>query len=144
MRFRIASVVVIAFALIGTACTESNDDGSDVNDAASTIESYIEGYNNDDFEDVMTHFTDESVIVGHPTDFDAEAADIGSIRRLHKEDLAYGEQYTISNVTVDGDTVTWNSIWGEDGCVKGHSAVIKDDKILSWTWGEFVECSELS
>jgi len=91
----------------------------------------------------MTHFVVESVIVGHPTDFDPVATDIYSIRTLHKADLSFEQQYKISNVEVDGDTVTWDSVWGEDGCVKGHTAVIKDGKILSWTWGEFVDCSDL-
>lgn len=49
----------------------------------------------------------------------------------------------ISDVAVNGGTVTWDSVWGEDGCVKGQSAVVKDGTILTWTWGEFVDCSEI-
>ena len=143
MSLRLSAAIVTALALVLAACASSNDDGSGDADSAAVIESYIEAYNSDDFDDVMSHFTDESVIVGHPTDFDPQAADIGSIRRLHKEDLSFGEQYTISNIDVNGDTVTWDSIWGEDGCVKGHAAVVRDGKIVSWVWGEFIECSEL-
>jgi len=133
----------MAIALVLTGCTSSSDDESRDSSVAAVVESYIEAYNNDDFDEVMTHFTDESVIVGHPTDADPEAPDIYEIRQLHRVDLGFGEQYTISSVEVDGDTVTWNSIWGEDGCVKGHSAVIADDKILNWVWGQFVDCSDL-
>jgi len=143
MRIQLSTAIVVAFVLVLAACTSSSDDGSGDSDVAAIVESYFEAYNNDDFDEVMTHFTNESVIVGHPTDFDPEAADINSIRRLHREDLRFEEQYRISNVEVDGNTVTWNSIWGEDGCVKGQQAVVKDGKIVSWLWGEFVECSEL-
>lgn len=135
-----AVVALISAAVILSAC--AGDDGRE-DDPGAVIESYIQVYNDGDFDAVMKHFIEESTITGHPTDFDPVATDIYSIRTLHKQDLSFGEQYTISNVEADGHTVTWNSIWGEDGCVKGHSAVIEDGKILSWIWGEFVECSDL-
>jgi len=133
-------VVLIAGALVATAC--GGDDGAD-NDPGLVIVTYIDAYNNGDFDEVMTHFVVESTITGHPTDFDPVATDIYSIGTLHKEDLRFGQQYLISNVSAKGDTVTWSSIWGEDGCVKGHTAVVKDGKILSWVWGEFMDCSDL-
>ena len=135
-----AFVALISGVLVLSACT--GDDGGE-DDPGAVIESYIEAYNDGDFDAVMTHFVAESTIAGHPTDFDPVATDIYSIRTLHKQDLSFGEQYKISNVEVDGDTVTWNSVWGEDGCVKGHTAVITGGRILSWIWGEFVECSDL-
>ena len=112
-------------------------------DAGAVIESYIQAYNDGDLEDVMSHFVVMSTITGHPTDFDPVATDIYSIQRLHKEDLRFGQQYVISNLSVEGDTVTWNSVWGDDGCVQGHSAVVEDGKMLSWVWGEFVDCTDL-
>jgi hypothetical protein len=102
--------VVFAIALVMTACGSTSDGAAGDGDAGATIESYIQAYNNDDFDSVMSHFTDESTIVGRPTDADSEAADIYEIRQLHKENLSIGEQYKISNVAVNGDTVTWNSI----------------------------------
>ncbi len=134
-------VALIGVALVLSAC--GGDSSGDAEDTRQTLESYIEACNNGDFDEVITHFSQESVIVGHPTDFDSEAADIGSIRRLHKEDLRFGEGYTISDVQVDGDTVTWDSVWGEDGCVDDHSAVVRDGVIFRWVWGDFVDCSEL-
>jgi hypothetical protein len=143
MALRLLAAIVMVVALAVTACASSNDEGSADVDTAAVVESYVEAYNSGNFDELMSHFTDDSIIVGHPTDFDPEAADIGAIRRLHKEDLSFGEQYTISSIDVSGDTVTWDSIWGEDGCVQGHTTVVADGKIISWTWGEFVECSEL-
>ena len=142
MKFRppIAIAVVLTMAFAGCS-SENADDGTA--DSGATIESYISAYNEGDLDAVMTHFTQESVIVGHPTDFDPQADDIYSIERLHKEDLRFDQIYVISNVVVNDDTVTWDSVWGEDGCVKGQSAVVKDGTILTWTWGEFVDCSEI-
>jgi hypothetical protein len=51
---------------------------------------------------------------------------------------AVDDPYTISNVEVDGDTVTWDHVWtSTDGghfCQEGHSAVIAGSKILTWVW----------
>jgi len=132
--------LALAVVLLTVACV--GDDGGD-DDLGAVVESYIEAYNDGDFDAVMTHFVVESTITGHPTDFDPVATDIYSIRTLHKEDLRSGQQYVISNLSVDGVTVTWNSRWGDDGCVQGHSAVVEDGKMLSWVWGEFVDCTDL-
>ena len=136
----VAIAVAITMALAGCS-SEDADDGA--SNSGATIDSYISAYNAGDLDAVMDHFTQESVIVGHPTDFDPQADDIYSIERLHKEDLQFGQTYVISNVVVDGDTVTWDSVWGDDGCVKGQSAVVKDGTILTWRWGQFVDCAEI-
>jgi hypothetical protein len=141
MKFRSPLAVAVVMTMAIAGCSDSATEGAD--DGAAVVESYISAYNDGDLDAVMTHFTEESVIVGHPTDFDPQANDIYSIESLHKEDLQYDQTYVISNVLVDGDTVTWDSVWGEDGCVKGQSAVVKEDKILTWTWGDFVDCAEI-
>ena len=135
-----AVIALISVAVVISAC--AGDDGVE-DDLGAVVESYIQAYNDGDLEDVMSHFVVMSTITGHPTDFDPVATDIYSIERLHKEDLRFGQQYVISNLSVEGDTVTWNSVWGDDGCVQGHSAVVEDGKMLSWVWGEFVDCSDL-
>jgi len=143
MKFRLTIAVAVILTLAIAGCNSENaDDGA--GDSGATIESYISAYNEGDLDAVMTHFTQESVIVGHPTDFDPQADDIYQIERLHKEDLRYDQMYVISNVVINGDTVTWDSVWGDDGCVKGQTAVVQDGIILTWTWGEFVDCSEIA
>ena len=134
-----ASLLVLLVTACGTADEQSN---SEV-DPLATIESYFNAYNDRDFDEMMAHFSNESVIVGHPTDADSAAPDIYEIRELHKEDLQFEQQYRISNLASDGTIVTWDSIWGEDGCVAGHAAVVEDGIILEWTWGHFVDCSEI-
>jgi len=45
---------------------------------------------------------------------------------------------TVSNVDVDGDTVTWDQVLvdaaGETLCFKGMTTVVRDSKTASETW----------
>ena len=128
-------VAVMSIALVLGAC------GGDEADPAATIESYIAAYNAGDIDMVMAHFTEESEIVDHPTGFGSVTSGLEwDLRRLHEQDLSFGNGYTISNIEVSGDTVTWDSVWGVEGCVEGHTTVVEDGKILTWTWGTFIDC----
>jgi hypothetical protein len=107
--------------------------------AAAVLESYTEAYNAGDIDAVMTFYTENSVLYGYPGT--SETAGLTAIRELQTHDLADAastDAWSISNVEVDGDTVTWDQLWvdkaGENHCMEGQSAVIKDGKILAWTW----------
>jgi hypothetical protein len=128
-------LVVISVVLILGAC------GGDDSDPAATVDSYIEAYNAADIDLIMTHFTEDSVIIDHPTTVffsltaDGSSNGLAEIRELHVKDLQ-GNGYTISNVETSEDTVTWDSVWGDnEGCVEGQTTVVKDDAMLTWTWG---------
>ncbi len=105
----------------------------------AVIASYIAAYNAADIDRVMELFTDESAMAGHP--FDSSVTGLTEIRAIQIADIdaaAPLNAYTISNLDVDGDTVTWDHRWvGDDGnefCISGHVAVIRDGRIASWTW----------
>lgn len=122
-------------ALILAACGGSNAD------PAATIEAYVTAYNAGDIDGVMALFSEESVVTGHPTEARSESTGLAQIRALHVQDIAAAateNSYTISNVEVTGDTVTWDHIWtrndGDKFCKFGQSAVVQDGTILSWTW----------
>jgi hypothetical protein len=110
MKFRLLIAVAVILTMATAGCSSENADEGTA-DSGATIESYISAYNEGDLDAVMTHFTQESVIVGHPTDFDPQADDIYQIERLHKEDLRFDETYVVSNLVVSSDTVTWDSVW---------------------------------
>ena len=127
--------------LAGVALLVINqEDKTPVAGPTATVESYIEAYNAGDIDLVMIHFTEDSVITDHPTGFGSVTTGLEAILRLHKQDLSFGVGYTISNVETSGDTVTWDSVWGSDGCVEGHTTVVEDGKMLTWTWGSFIDC----
>jgi ketosteroid isomerase-like protein len=105
----------------------------------ATVASYVAAYNSGDIDGVMAVYTEDSVLYGYPST--SEAAGLKAILALTTQDLAAAastDAYSISNVEVDGDTVTWDQLWvnkeGQNWCMEGQSAVIKDGKILTWTW----------
>jgi hypothetical protein len=134
------AVTIVAVAVVATVNT--GDDiapGGTSDDPAAVIELYTTAYNSGDINAVMAVFTEDSVLYSYPGT--SEAAGMTAIRRLYTHDLANAastDAYSISNVEVDGDTVTWDQLWvdkaGENWCMEGQSAVIKDGKILTWTW----------
>lgn len=133
MKIRLAFAVVMAVALTAVGCSTDSSEPADV------INEYVEAYNSGDIETVMVLFTEDSTIAGHPMNSDASG--LTAIRSLHVQDMgaaADADAYSISNVQVTGDTVTWNHVWvnsnGERFCKTGQSAVIEDGKIVSWTW----------
>lgn len=113
-------------------------------DPTPVIEGYIAAYNGGDIDDVMAHFSEDSVITGHPYDLSravASSTGLAEILALHVEDMsaaASENAYTISDVEVAGTTVTWDHVWindqGREFCKFGQSAVVEDGIILSWTW----------
>ena len=134
------AAVVVAVAVVATVNT-----GDDIapagtsDDPAAVIELYITAYNSGDINAVMAVFTEDSVMYGHP--LFSESVGLTRIRMVQTLDLAKAastDAYSISNIEVDGDTVTWDHLWvdkeGKDFCMEGQTAVIKDGKILTWTW----------
>lgn len=114
-------------------------------DPASTMNAYVTAYNSGDLDEIMVFFSEESAITGHPYLVKSESLD--GIRELHVEDrqtAAATDPYTISNIEVDGDTVTWDQVWvssaGQEFCHEGQSAVVTDGKILSWDWSSGSDC----
>ncbi len=138
MRRLIAAAM--SMALLTSACGGGSDpaDGGGT-DPAATVEGYIAAYNAHDVDEVMTFFSEDSVVTGHPAA--ATSTGLDQIRALHQQDInsaADENAYTISNVQVSGDTVTWDHVWvhadGNEFCKFGHEAVVADGKFVTWTW----------
>jgi hypothetical protein len=137
MKFRLLIAMIVALTLTAMGCSSDSDDAAD--DPAAVVDQYVAAYNSGDIDAVMAVFTEDSVISGHP--FTSEASGLTAIRGVQGSDIAAGastDAYSISNVEVDGDTVTWDQVWVNDGgesfCRDGQSAVIKDGTMLTWTW----------
>lgn len=137
---RLSLAVLMSAALLLAACGDDSADAesSDTGPAA-VIEAYTEAYNSGDIDAVMVLFTEDSVVTGHP--FSNKSEGLLEIRTVQIEDISSGASenaYTISNVEVSGDTVTWDHLWvsddGSEFCQTGQTAVIEDGKIVSWTW----------
>lgn len=141
MRIRLLAALVVAIALTAMGCSSDSDDPAEV------IEQYVVAYNSGDIDAVMAVFTEDSVVYGHP--FSPQSAGLAAIRSVQIDDIAAGattNAYTISNVEVNGDTVTWDHVWvsdsGDEFCQEGQRAVVQDGYILTWTWpsGSSADC----
>jgi hypothetical protein len=131
----LAAAMVIVLVGLAVVLVDQGEDApaaGQPSDPADTIEAYIDAYNAEDIDGVMGFFSEESVVIGHP--YAAESRGLEEIRTIQTEDVKLGVTYTISNLEVTGDTVTWDHAWGGQSCVEGHLAVVQDGTILSWTW----------
>lgn len=122
-------------------------DSSSAATIAATLDAYLSAYNAGDIDGVMALFSEESVVIAHPTQdyvgepFATESRGLAEIQDLHMADLnaaANENAYTISNVEIIGNTVTWDHLWvnsqGMEFCKSGNEAVIEDGKFVSWTF----------
>lgn len=133
---------VAAFVVTGLASPSAEVLGY-ADDPAVTIQAYAEAVNADDLAAVLALFTEGSVIVNRPG-ASTDMTGLDAIRIDHMTELLATASVTISNVVATGDTVTWDSVYvEEDGvglCGEGHSAIIADGKILTWTWPTLQFC----
>ena len=140
MRTRLILAVIVAIAVAAAGCSSADEDPEDV------INGYAEAFNEGDIDAVMAFFTEDSVVTRHP--LARERTGLTQIRALwvqSRQGAASENATSISNVEVNGSTVTFDHVFiddtGDNFCVEGHSAVIEDGKILSWTYADdFVDC----
>jgi hypothetical protein len=135
-------VVLFALGVILIGCSD-DDDGAESDDqanAAAVIEAYEAAYNSGDIDAIVAVFSEDAVITGHPSG-QGPATGLTEIESLHVRDMnsaAEADAYSFTNIETDGDTVTWDHVWtngaGEDGCGEANSAVVTEDKIVTWTW----------
>ena len=144
-RGNLVVLVVAVVAVVGVAVMLASGDGDDSSPAsapADVINDYVAAYNSNDIDAVMAVFTEDSVITGHPTGT-GSASGLEEIRALHVGDLRYERGYHIANVETSGNTVTWDTVWGDNyGCVGSHTTVTNGDKIVTWSWGTVFSCPQ--
>lgn len=116
-------------------------------DPASTLDAYIAAYNDKEIDAVMRLFTEDSVVAGHPYSTTGSETGLEAIRTFQRIDMAAAAEedaYSISNVEVSGDTVTWDHLWiddqGQQFCKYGMSATVEDGKFVLFTFPEGFGC----
>lgn len=127
--------------LIAAACGGSDDASRGAADAAAVVERYVAAYNAQDIDEVMAVFADDAVIVGAGDRFggaeriEGAAAIRASERASFSVHAPGGEAYSISNLAVTGNTVTWDHRFEGTAhtCVgTDNEAVVEDGKIVLW------------
>lgn len=141
----LSAVVIVAAAGAGIWLAGGEEATPDAGGQV-TIERYFEAFNSHDLEAMMGFFTDASQIVNHPHDKPVqregdELRGVAAIRQTLEREMEFFaatlDAYTISNVEVSGNTVTWDHVWisaeGDRFCAEGDSATVEDGKILFWS-----------
>ena len=148
-------VLLVVLALGGAACGGDDDSDTPAGAGADTsatheevIETYRTAYNAGDIDAVMALFTEDSVLIDHPTALFGGVGDGGNsltglveIREANDVDrgtAAEIDAYEFLNVEDEGDTISWDHTWeglnGAEWCGEGHSAVIAEGKFVSWNY----------
>ena len=108
---------------------------------SDTIRAFLDAFNARDLDRVMSFFADDAVILGAGARFggaeriEGAAAIRASERRSFSVHAPGGDAYSISNLTVTGNTVTWDHRFKGTAhtCVgTGNEAVVEDGKIVLW------------
>jgi hypothetical protein len=149
-RFWIGGTVAAAAILVvaGLVIANNRNENAGVSDSdpvvaeadpSQTLETLVATYNLDDIDAVMALFSEESVITDHPMTGNREGlTEIRSLQVLDRDAAATVDPWEISNVDVSGFTVTWDHVWtndaGEDWCAEGHTATVRNGKILTWNF----------
>ena len=124
-----------------------------VNDqeAEAALNAYADGINARSVDDVMAAFAEDSRMIGHPQnrgELKGKAAITAALRTTVTFARRDPDPYSISDVVVDGDTVSWSYVWindeGEEFCAVGNEIDVDDGGLIEeLRWGDDPgECNE--
>ena len=140
----VVGVVLTAMALVaGCGGDDDASNSANASDAAAVVEGYVAAYNAQDIDRVMTFFADDAVIVGAADRFGGAERIEGAAAIRASERVGFsvhapgGEAYSISNLVVTGNTVTWDHLFRGTAhtCIgTGNEAVVEEGKIVVWTF----------
>ena len=108
--------------------------------ADELLDAYVDAYNAHDIAAVMSLFADDAVMTGNLVSPGAEGT--AEIRAFQEGDMAIAapdNAYAMTDVDVDGNTVTFGHIWHhKDGnCYSGtgHRVEVEGGLIVRWDFG---------
>lgn len=123
------------------AACGSDGDGSSA-DPEAALNAYADGINDRSVDDVMAAFAEDAVLVDHPL-HPGELNGQSEIRVAMTETVNFArvdpDPYSVFDVVVDGDTVSWSYLWINDteeefcGAIEGETS---DELFTEMVWGE--------
>ena len=126
--------------LVVAACGDDGSGSSRAGAPGEVVQAYVAAYNAQDIDGVMALFAEDAVIVeGDERIEGAEAIRAGEVAKFEVH-APGGEAYSISNLIVTDNTVTWDHLFKGTAhtCVgTGDEAVVEDGKIVMWTFASF-------
>ncbi|MDC3402458.1 nuclear transport factor 2 family protein [bacterium] len=138
-RVLLLVMLVVTGALVLAACNDDNDGSgsSRAADPVEVVEGYVAAYNAQDIDAVMAFFAEDAVIVDGTERIEGAEAIRAEELGAFEFHAPGGEAYSISNVVVTDNAVTWDRLFEgiAHTCVgTGDEAVVEDGKIVMWTF----------
>ncbi len=136
-----AALLLVGIVLVG--CGDSDGDESS-GGARVALDVWVDGINAHSVDDVMAAFADDSRLIDHPLN-PGELSGKSEVRRGVADTVGSSRRdpdaYSVSDVVVDGDTVSWSYVWirdtGEEFCAAGNEIDVNDEGlIVELRWGE--------
>ena len=109
---------------------------------AEVVEGYVTAYNAQDIDLAMAFFADSAVIIQGSDRIEGAAEIRTEILGEFEVHAPGGDAYSISNLLVAGNTVTWDHRFkgvAHDCRGTGNEAAVEDGQIVTWTVA-FIEC----
>jgi hypothetical protein len=132
-------LLVILIALAGCG-----DDDSEQGDPEAALNTYAAGINTNSTDDAMAAFAVDSRMIDHPLN-PGELNGKEQIRRGVSDSVESSrvdpDPYAISDVVVEGDTVSWSYVWfnidDDEFCGEGNEIDANSDGlIVEFRWPE--------
>jgi hypothetical protein len=140
MRLRGAAGLLVALIVLA-GC---GDDDADQADPEVALNTYADGINANSVDDAMAAFAEDSRMIDHPLN-PGELNGKAQIRRGVAETVNNSQvdpdPYSISDVVVDGDTVSWSYVWfsedGDEFCGFGNEIDVNNEGLIAeFRWPE--------
>jgi hypothetical protein len=141
--------VVLALIVLGALGFASCGDDDEAGDPEAALNTYAEGINAHSVDEAMAAFAEEARMIDHPLN-PGELNGKADVRRgvsATVNNARVGpDAYSISDVVVDRDTVSWSYVWNngsEDFCAVGNEIDVNDDGLIEeLRWGDDLgECN---
>jgi hypothetical protein len=148
IRWGVAGAVMLVAVIVLAGC---GDDDTDQMGPEAALNTFADGINANSVDDAMAAFAEQSRMIDHPL-HPGELHGKAEVRRGVTQTVSFArvdpDPYSISDVVVDGDTVSWSYVWinddDEEFCADGNEIDVNDDGlIVELRWGDDPgECDE--
>ncbi len=136
--------VVVGLLVAVLVLAGCGDDDSGQADPEMALDAWVDGINANSVNEVMAAFADDSRLIDHPLN-PGQLSGKAEVRRGVSDTVTSSrvdpDPYSISDVVVDGDTVSWSYVWvndaGQEFCRAGNEIDVNDEGlIVELRWGE--------
>ena len=143
MRLGLGLAGLLIAVVVVAGCGDDDSGDATGSDPEAALDAYADGINARSIDDVMAAFAEEARLIDHPLN-PGELNGKEEVRRGVTQTVNRArvdpDPYSISDVVVDGDTVSWSYVWittqDRESCAAGNEIDVNDEGlIMELRWG---------